>query len=330
MGEDGRWILFPDGRLHVDIEFDLVAVGILDVETVGDGVIGGADESRPGGHQLVASLAEFGVRLPDLEPEVIHADPAPARDRGRVLADLDQQEFVVRSSRRKSGGREADLLARDGDLRPTQDIAIEAARAFEITDVEDKVSELFDLQIRCTSFGTQAQATPRQTICVVPDPPRADPLEFTLRWPVRGYELDSRGHVNNAVYLSWAEEIATAHAEAAGYGREWSERRGGGWVIRRTEITYHQPAVYGDEIELTVTVELVRGARGVRRTTIRRAPNGELLAEVLTEWVWVRLSDGRPTQVPRELIELAAAATAATIARRRPGPRVGRPGQSHD
>ena len=61
--------------------------------------------------------------------------------------------------------------------------------------------------------------------------PRADPLVFSMRWPVRGYELDSRGHVNNAVYLSWSEEIATAHAEAAGYGREWSERHGGSWVI---------------------------------------------------------------------------------------------------
>jgi acyl-CoA thioester hydrolase len=87
---------------------------------------------------------------------------------------------------------------------------------------------------------------------------RADPLEFTLRWPVRGYELDSQGHVNNAVYLSWAEEVATAHAEAAGYGRDWSASRGGGWVIRRTEISYHRPAVYGDEVELTVRVELVR------------------------------------------------------------------------
>ena len=50
---------------------------------------------------------------------------------------------------------------------------------------------------------------------MVDDQPRADPLEFTLRWPVRGYELDSNGHVNNAVYLSWAEELATSHAEAA-------------------------------------------------------------------------------------------------------------------
>lgn len=146
---------------------------------------------------------------------------------------------------------------------------------------------------------------------------RADPLRFTLRWPVRGYELDSRGHVNNAVYLSWSEEIATAHAEAAGYGRAWSERHGGGWVIRRTDITYHRPAVYGDEVELTVQVELVKGVRGVRRTTIRRVGDGDLLAEVLTEWVWVRLSDGRPAPVPRELVELAAPANALAAARRR-------------
>lgn len=143
-----------------------------------------------------------------------------------------------------------------------------------------------------------------------------DPLRFSLRWPVRGYELDSRGHVNNAVYLSWAEEVATAHAEAAGYGRAWSEAKGGGWVIRRTEITYHRPAVYGDAVTITVQVELVRGVRGVRRTTIERGADGELLAEVLTEWVWVRLSDGRPTPVPKELVDLAASVTAATRAKR--------------
>jgi acyl-CoA thioester hydrolase len=146
---------------------------------------------------------------------------------------------------------------------------------------------------------------------------RADPLEFTMRWPVRGYELDSRGHVNNAVYLSWAEEIATAHAEAAGYGREWSAEHRGGWVIRHVDITYHRPAIYGDEVEVTVRVELVKGARGVRRTTIRRAADGELLAELLTEWVWVRLTDGRPTQVPRALVELAASVTQSSLARRR-------------
>ena len=156
-----------------------------------------------------------------------------------------------------------------------------------------------------------------ETTRVADQPGRADPLEFTLRWPVRGYELDSNGHVNNAVYVSWAEELATAHAEAAGYGREWSVSRGGGWIVRRTEITYHRPAVYGDEVELTVRVELVRGARAIRRTTITRMADRELLAEVVTEWVWVRLSDGRAAPAPRELVELAAAVTARTLAQRR-------------
>jgi len=142
-----------------------------------------------------------------------------------------------------------------------------------------------------------------------------DPMEYAARWRVRNYELDSNGHVNNAVYLNWAEEIASQHAEAAGYGRAWSIERGGGWVIRKSEITHHRPALFGDEVEVRVRVQLVKGVRGVRRTWIRRMPGGELLAEVLTEWVWVRLSDGRPTPVPRELVDLAAEVTAATLGR---------------
>jgi acyl-CoA thioester hydrolase len=137
-----------------------------------------------------------------------------------------------------------------------------------------------------------------------------------MSWPVRGYELDSNGHVNNAVYLSWVEEIATAHAEAAGYGRAWSVNKGGGWVIRRNEITYHHPAVYGDVVVLTVEVELVKGARGIRRTAIRRALDATLFAEAVTEWVWIRLSDGRAVAAPAELVEQAAEVTAVTLSKR--------------
>jgi acyl-CoA thioesterase FadM len=88
-------------------------------------------------------------------------------------------------------------------------------------------------------------------------------------------------------------------------------------VIHRNEITYHSPARAGDELELTVRVELVRGTRGQRRTTIVRLPDHTLMAEIFTEWVWVRASDGRPAPVPKELVELAAEATQATLRRRR-------------
>jgi acyl-CoA thioester hydrolase len=125
---------------------------------------------------------------------------------------------------------------------------------------------------------------------------------FTARWRVRGYELDTNGHVNNAVYLAYAEEVATLHAEARGFGRAWTVDQGGAWVVRRHEIVYHRPAVYGDELELTTTVKDMRGARGVRETTIKLI-DGTQLAEVTTEWVWIRAADGRPSRVPSELVE---------------------------
>lgn len=144
---------------------------------------------------------------------------------------------------------------------------------------------------------------------------RVDPLVHTVRWRVRSYEIDQNGHVNNAVYLNYAEAVTVEHAEAAGYGRAWMEARGGAWVVRRHEVEYLRPARMGDELELTVRVELVRGVRGVRRTRISRVADGQAVAEVLSEWVWVRLSDGRPSRVPAELVEVAARATAATLAR---------------
>lgn len=128
-------------------------------------------------------------------------------------------------------------------------------------------------------------------------------LEHTLRFGVRTYEVDENGHVNNAVYLNWAENLTADHAEAAGFGRAWSLERGGAWLVRRHEITYHQPAVRGDEIEATVRVRALGGVRGVRRTTFVRLSDGVEIAEVESEWVWVRVADGRPARVPAELMD---------------------------
>ena len=123
---------------------------------------------------------------------------------------------------------------------------------------------------------------------------------YTTRWRVRSYELDSNGHVNNAVYLAYAEEVAVLHAEALGFGHEWTLALGGAWVVRKHEIVYHSPARFGDELELTTTVLSMRGARAMRQTRIARIGDA-LLAEFATEWVWVRASDGRPLRVPEAL-----------------------------
>jgi acyl-CoA thioester hydrolase len=133
-----------------------------------------------------------------------------------------------------------------------------------------------------------------------------DPRQYSATWPVRFVELDANGHVNNAVFLNWAEQLAIDHAEAAGFGRGFNAEHGGGWVVREHRITFHRPAVYGDRVQGTTIVESMSAVSGVRRTVLRREPDGALLAEAVTNWVWVRASDGRPTRIPAALRRLYA------------------------
>ena len=85
----------------------------------------------------------------------------------------------------------------------------------------------------------------------VTDRSTADAWRHTVRWPVRQYELDLYGHVNNAVYLNWIEQAAIDHVEALGFGRDWAAEQGGGWVVREHRVTYHRPVVYGDVVLVT-------------------------------------------------------------------------------
>lgn len=142
-----------------------------------------------------------------------------------------------------------------------------------------------------------------------------DPLRFRAQWPVRHYELDANGHVNNAIYLHYAEHLTLLHAEQSGYGQAWTAGHGGAWVVHRNFVDYHRPAFYGDLLDLRVRVLYVRGTRGVRHTEIRREGARELCAQVLTEWVWTRVSDGRPGRVPAELVRAAADVTEETLRR---------------
>jgi acyl-CoA thioester hydrolase len=137
----------------------------------------------------------------------------------------------------------------------------------------------------------------------VTDATPIDLRRFTSRFRVRQHELDLLGHVNNAVYLNWAEQVAIDHVEALGFGRDWATARGGGWVVREHRITYHRPVRYGDVVLVTTLPQQLAGVRGVRRTEIHRESDGALMAEAITDWIWVRLPDGRPGRVPPELLK---------------------------
>src|SRR5258708_1354579 len=157
--EDRRRVILPGRRLDIDVELDLIAIRILDVEAMGDRVIRRTDEAGAGRLQLVSCLPQLGVGFSDLESEVIHPDPAALRDRRRVLPDLDQKQLVMRPPGREGRGRETDLFARDRDLLPAQHVAIETPRASEIANGEDQVTEL--LHMLRLDITTRAHTAPR-------------------------------------------------------------------------------------------------------------------------------------------------------------------------
>lgn len=157
---------------------------------------------------------------------------------------------------------------------------------------------------RSTRHASRERAAVRRILHRVTDVPSpVDPWRYTARYPVRQYELDVLGHVNNAVYLNWIEQVAIDQVEAMGFGRDWSVARGGGWVVREHHVTYHRPVLYGDVVLVTTLPQELGRVRGLRRTEIHRESDGALMTEALTEWIWVRTADGRPARVPPDLLE---------------------------
>ena len=129
-----------------------------------------------------------------------------------------------------------------------------------------------------------------------------DKGRYSLTVTVQENEIDELGHVNNTHYLRYAEEIARAHSEARGLSLTAFKTLGVVPVVRRHTITYFESAVLGDVITVQTRVEAFLGARAGRTTRLLRHDE-VLLAEVVTEWVWINAGSGRPTRAPKTVLE---------------------------
>jgi len=77
---------------------------------------------------------------------------------------------------------------------------------------------------------------------------------------VRFNEVDSLGHVNNAVYLVYLEQAAIDHAVAAGLDVDRLAAFGGAFVAYRHEIIYLRPAYAGDVLRFLTWLDEPHGA----------------------------------------------------------------------
>lgn len=132
-------------------------------------------------------------------------------------------------------------------------------------------------------------------------PPPAGVYNTHLR--VRWQDIDSAGMVNNPVYLEYIEAAGFRAVAHFGWPFQRMQQAGFGVLLRKTHIRYVQPARLDDELEISTWASQVRRSTAVRHYAIRRAQDGELLAEANCLGVWVDLASGRPIRIPPEFME---------------------------
>ncbi|WP_109526977.1 MULTISPECIES: acyl-CoA thioesterase [Nocardia] len=95
-------------------------------------------------------------------------------------------------------------------------------------------------------------------------------MSFSTQVMVRGYELDTQGHLNQAVYLQYGEHARWGLLRAAGVAQEKLIADGIGPVVLETTIKYKRELRGGDEVTIDCAFEWSGGKTFRIRQEIRK------------------------------------------------------------
>lgn len=122
---------------------------------------------------------------------------------------------------------------------------------------------------------------------------------FAVSFTASAEHIDELGHVNNAVWVQWIQNVSTTH---------WAARAGAAeqaayiWVIVRHEIDYHRPLLVSESvIGHTWVAEAPKGAKFDRNVVFNGA-DGRKHVSAVTTWALLDRASGRPIRVPQELV----------------------------
>ena len=119
-----------------------------------------------------------------------------------------------------------------------------------------------------------------------------------MRFTALPEHIDIYDHVNNAVWVRWMEEVATAHWDQIAPPEH---REASAWLVTRHEHPYPRNIPEGEQCEATTEIgKAPSGARFERRTTFRNL-DGKLLVSAVTSWAMIDRTTGRLTRVPRDV-----------------------------
>ncbi|GAA4970017.1 acyl-CoA thioesterase [Streptomyces hyderabadensis] len=129
---------------------------------------------------------------------------------------------------------------------------------------------------------------------------------FSVPVTVRGYETDTQGHLNQSVYLNYAEHARWSMLQAAGIRQADLVARGVGPVALETTIRFRRELLAGDEVTVSCAFEWGEGKTFRIRQLVTKT-DGTVAAEVEAVGGLMDLKQRRLVPDPaRRFKELAA------------------------
>ncbi|MBB5684682.1 acyl-CoA thioesterase [Sphingobium boeckii] len=123
-------------------------------------------------------------------------------------------------------------------------------------------------------------------------------MSFSLLITAQPGDIDELGHVNNAVWVRWIQDMATSHWAAAADPAHVDAYV---WVVTRHEIDYRGNVQAGETLTARTWVgEAPRGARFDRYVEFTGA-DGKVKVNAKTTWAIVDRKTGRILRIPKEV-----------------------------
>ena len=121
---------------------------------------------------------------------------------------------------------------------------------------------------------------------------------FAREFVAQPGDIDELGHVNNAVWVRWVQELATAHWEAVAPAEH---RAAHVWVVTRHEIDYRGNVAEGERVTGETWVPTApKGARFDRHFRFVGS-DGRVRVEGITTWALIDRASGRLLRVRPEI-----------------------------
>jgi acyl-CoA thioester hydrolase len=128
-------------------------------------------------------------------------------------------------------------------------------------------------------------------------------VPFVIELTALPQDVDSYGHVNNAVYLKWLERCAWAHSAAVGLPEARCLELKRGMAVRKVRLDYLAPAYAGDIVQVGNWIAANDGRlRATRHFQVIAPARDVTLLRGEIDYVCLNLDNGRPVRMPPEFV----------------------------